>query len=101
MAKRIIAILGIAILVGTYIAALVAGITASPEAHNIFFAALVLTFVVPVIMWIFLRMVAHSKDGKGMTAHEMRKYNKRIKNGEDPAKIAEEIENKYNTKDGE
>ena len=54
--------------------------------------------MVPIILWSFLRMyeLSHPKDG--MSASEVRKINKRVKAGENPEKIAKEIEEKYGNK---
>ena len=47
------------------------------------------------MIWIFLKVyeVAHRNDG--ISVSEMRKINKRLKKGENPEKIAKEIEEKY------
>ena len=97
MFKRILAMVGIILLVGTYIATLVCAIMATPAAKGMFFTSLGMTIVVPVIMWVLLRLydMAHANDDTQISMEEMHKYNKRLKQGEDPEKIAKEIEERY------
>ncbi len=101
MAKRVISILTVVILVGMYIATLVCAILATPAAKTLFVGSLVLTVTAPVVLWIFMALYkrAHKDDDKNITASEMRKYKKRIRQGEAPDKIAKEIEEKYNIKE--
>lgn len=97
MMRRIIAWLGIVLLAGMYIATLVCAIISTPATRGLMFASLGMTIIIPVVMWIFIRLYdrAHANDDKQISASEMRKYNKRIKNGEDPEKIAKEIDERY------
>ena len=99
MGKRIAAWIGIGVIVVMYLLTVVAAVLARPETMGLFMASIVLTIMVPIILWSFLRMyeLAHPKDG--MSASEMRKINKRIKNGENPEEIAKEIEEKYGNKE--
>ena len=98
MGKRIVAWIGIGVIAVMYLLTVVAAVLARPEAMGLFMASIVLTIMVPVILWSFLRMyeLAHPKDG--MSAAEMRKINRRIKAGENPEDIAKEIEEKYGDK---
>ncbi len=98
MAKRIISIVAIVILVGMYIATLVSAALATPNSKSMFMGCLVLTVVVPIILWVFMALYkrAHANDDKDISLSEMRKYKKRIKKGESPEAIANEIEEKYN-----
>ena len=98
MAKRIAAWIGIGVIVLMYLLTIVAAVLARPETIGLFMASIVLTIMIPIILWSFLRMyeMAHPKDG--MSAAEMRKINKRIKAGENPEAIAKEIEEKYGDK---
>lgn len=95
MYKRIAAWIGIGVIAVMYLFTIVAAVTARPETMGLFMASIVLTIMVPVILWAFLRMyeMAHPKDS--ISASEMRKINKRIKAGENPEDIAKEIEEKY------
>lgn len=96
MGKRIVAMIGVVLLVLMYIASLVAAIMARPEAHQIFLATLVLTVVIPIVLWIYIRLYAAAHDKKnGMSLQELRKYNKRLKSGESSEKLAKEIEETY------
>ena len=45
--------------------------------------------------------MAHANDDKQITMEEMRKYNKRLKQGEDPEKIAKEIDERYGVNENE
>ncbi len=99
MVKRVISIIAVALLLGMYAATMVCAIMATPNSQNMFLGSLVLTIVIPIILWVFLALYkrAHRDDDKNISISEMRKYRKRIKNGESPEKIAKEIEEKYNT----
>ena len=98
MGKRIAAWIGIGIIVIMYLLTIAAAILARPETLGLFMASIVLTIMIPIIMWSFLRMheLAHKEDG--MSVSEVRKINKRIKSGENPEDIAKEIEEKYKDK---
>lgn len=100
MIKRIVAWLGIILLAGVYIATFVCALISTPATKGLMFASLGMTIIVPVVMWVFIRLYdrAHANDDKQISASEMRKYNKRIKNGENPEDIAKEIEERYGVK---
>ena len=99
MGKRIAAWKGNGVIVLMYLLTIVAAVLARPETMGLFMASSVLNIMIPIILWSFLRMyeMSHPKDGS-MSASEMRKINKRIKAGENPEKIAKEIEEKYGDK---
>lgn len=99
MGKRIAAWIGIGLIAVMYLLTVVAAVMARPETMGLFMASIVLTIMVPIILWAFLRMyeMAHPKDG--ISTAEMRKINKRIKAGENPEDIAKEIEEKYSNKE--
>ena len=99
MVKRVISIICIVILGGLYIATFVCALLATPAAKNMFMGSLILTVLVPIFMWIFMALYkrAHMDDDRNISMAEMRKYRKRMKQGEDPEKIAKEIEEKYET----
>ncbi|SKB49190.1 hypothetical protein SAMN06296386_101242 [Lachnospiraceae bacterium] len=61
--KRIIAILGILILVGLYAAAFVLAILDSPNSGRMFMAAIVCTVMIPVMIHLFL-MMNNARKGK-------------------------------------
>ncbi|MBP3568078.1 MAG: DUF3918 family protein [Lachnospiraceae bacterium] len=98
MGKRIAAWIGIGLIVVMYGLTIVAAVTARPETMGLFMASIVVTILVPILLWLFLKMyeMAHKNDGISMK--EMRKINKRIKAGENPEDIAKEIEEKYDNK---
>lgn len=98
--KRIIAVCGIVLLVGMYGVSIVFACLARPEAADMFFASLAMTVALPILMYIYLMFARLSKgNGKnGMSYSELRRYNKRLKNGEEPEAIAKEIEEKYGGK---
>ena len=95
MAKRIAAWVGIGVIVLMYVLSLIASLLARPEANQIFMASIVLTLVVPLLLWMFLKMYERVHQNDGISIYEMRKINKRIKAGENPEDIAKEIEEKF------
>lgn len=98
MGKRIAAIGGILLLVLMYAATLVFAILARPEANSMFLACIVMTVLVPLLLWIAVRMYERAHDRRnGMSIQELRRLNKRLKAGEDPEQLAKEIEEKYQT----
>ena len=98
MGKRIAAWIGIGVIVLMYLLTIVAAVLARPETMGLFMASIVLTIMIPIILWSFLRMYEMSHPRDGMSAAEMRKINKRIKAGENHETIAKEIEEKYGDK---
>ncbi len=96
--KRIAAIVALALIAAMYIATFVMGLLATPATKEMFVASIAATVFLPIIAWIFIRLyaLAHKDDDKNITWREMRKINKRLKAGESPEKIAEEIDEKYN-----
>lgn len=99
MGKRIAAWIGIGVIAVMYLLTIVAAVTARPEATGLFMASIVLTIMVPIMLWAFLKMYEMSHPENGISAAEMRKINKRIKAGENPEDIAKEIEEKYSGKE--
>ena len=95
MFKRIIAWIGIGLVVVMYLITAISAVLAKPETNQLFMASLVMTIFIPIVIWIFLKMyeIAHRNDG--ISVGEMRKINKRLKKGENPEQIAKEIEEKY------
>ena len=98
MGKRIAAWIGIGLIAVMYLLTVVAAVMARPETMGLFMASIVLTIMVPIILWAFLRMYEISHPNYGISTAEMRKINKRIKAGENPEDIAKEIEEKYGDK---
>ncbi len=97
MIKRIAAWGGIGLIAMMYLFTIVAAVLARPETMNLLMASIVLTILIPIILWAFLRMYEMSHPADELSSAEMRKINKRIKAGESPEKIAKEIEERYNT----
>ncbi|MCH5273926.1 MAG: hypothetical protein J1E35_09660 [Lachnospiraceae bacterium] len=99
--KQIIAMCGIILLVGMYGVSIVFACLARPEAADMFFASLAMTVALPILLYVYLMFARLSKgDGKNsMPYAELRRYNKRLKNGEAPEAIAKEIEEKYGGKE--
>ena len=95
--KQILAAIGLLLLVGMYVLSIVLACLAKPEAGGMFMASLVATVIIPIVLYIFIALdkIARRNVPEGISLKEMRQYNKRIKNGEDPEKIAKEIEEKY------
>lgn len=97
MVKRIVALIAVVLLAGMYIATFVCALLATPASKSMFLGCLVMTVIVPILLWVFLALYkrAHKDDDRNITMAEMRKYRKRIRQGESPEKIAKEIEEKY------
>ena len=70
-------------------------VTARPEAMGLFMASIILTILIPILLWSGIKMYEMSHPEGGITVSQMRKINKRIKAGENPEEIAKEIEEKY------
>lgn len=101
--KQIAAVVGLLLIVGMYVASFIFALTAKPGAEGMFMASLVATVIVPIVLYIFITLDKWAKKNapEGISYKEMRAYNKRIKNGEDPKKIAKEIEEKYGIEEEE
>ena len=95
--KQIVAVVGLLLIVGMYVASFVSALMAKPGAEGMFMASLVATVIIPIVLYIFIALdkVARRNAPEGMSLRELRAYNKRIRNGEDPEKVAKEIEEKY------
>ena len=95
--KQILAVIGLLLIVGMYVVSIVFACMAKPGAEGMFMASLVATVIVPIVLYIFIALDKWAKRNapEGISYKEMRAYNKRIKNGEDPQKVAKEIEEKY------
>jgi len=101
--KQIVAVIGLLLIVGMYAVSIVFACLAKPGAEGMFMASLVATVIIPIVLYIFIALdkVARRNAPEGMSLKELRQYNKRIKNGEDPEKIAKEIEEKYGSEESE
>lgn len=95
--KQIVAAAGLLLLVGMYVVSIVLACFAKPGAEGMFMASLVATVIIPIVLYIFLALDKWVRKNapEGMSYSEVRKYNKRLKNGEDPEALAKEIEEKY------
>ena len=101
--KQIVAAVGLLLLVGMYVVSIVFACLAKPGAEGMFMASLVATVIIPIVLYIFIVLdkIARKNAPEGMSLKELRQYNKRIKNGEDPEKVAKEIEEKYGVEEAE
>lgn len=95
MGKRIIAWIGIGLIVILYLITAVSAVLANPETNTWFMASVVMTIIVPIVIWSFLKLYEMAHRDDGISISEMRKINKRLKRGENPEQIAKEIEEKY------
>lgn len=95
MGKRIIAWIGIGLIIIMYLLTAIFAILARPETNQLFMASLVMTIIVPIMIWAFLKMYEVTHQNNGISVKEMRNINKRLKQGENPEQIAKEIEEKY------
>ncbi len=99
--RRIIAGIGLLLLIGMYVMTFVCAILARPETPGMFIGCIAMTIILPVLLYCALTM-AKMRDGKRdeeMSYSELRAYNRRLKKGEDPEKLAAEIERKYQKKE--
>lgn len=62
--KRILAICGIAILAGMYIVSLIASFFNSEFAHSLFIASLYCSFIIPVVIYVAIRLSDMLNDRK-------------------------------------
>ena len=62
--KRILAIATIVVLLGMYVVTFIAALTASPETMNIFFASATATVLLPLIVFLYLRMAEGKMQNK-------------------------------------
>ena len=97
--KQIVAACGIVLLLGMYIVSIVLACLAKPGAADMFMASIAMTVGLPILLYVILmfdRLAKGDKEkGANMKMSELRKYNKRMAKGEDPEKLAKEIEEKY------
>lgn len=101
--KQIFAAIGLLLLLGMYVVSIVFACLAKPGAEGMFMASVVATVIIPIVLYIFIALDKWVKQNapEGMSLKELRQYNKRIKNGEDPEKVAKEIEEKYGIEEEE
>lgn len=95
--RQVAAACGVVVLLGMYVVSLLLAIFSKPGANDLLMASVYMTFFIPLFLYFLLTLdkLAKRNRPEGMSYSELRKYNKRIKNGEDPEKIAKEIEEKY------
>ena len=95
--KQIVAVIGLLLIVAMYAVSIVFACLAKPGAEGMFMASIVATVIIPIVLYIFIALDKWARQNapEGMSLKEVRAYNKRIKNGEDPEKVAKEIEEKY------
>lgn len=95
--RQVAAACGVVLLLGMYVASLLLAIFSDKDTNDLLMASVYMTFFVPLLLYFLLTLdkLAKRNRPEGMSYSELRKYNKRIKNGEDPEKIAKEIEEKY------
>ena len=101
--KQIVAVIGLLLIVAMYAVSIVFACLAKPGAEGMFMASLVATVIIPIVLYIFIALDKWAKRNapEGVSYKELRQYNKRIKNGEDPEKVAKEIEEKYGVEEEE
>lgn len=63
--KRILAILGVVLLVSLYVITFICAITDSTATMNVFFASIVATAIIPVLMWAYSFIYKLLKDNYG------------------------------------
>jgi len=95
MVKRIAAWIGLGVIALMFLLSAIAAVMARPEANQLFMASLVVMVLVPIALWVFIKLYEWAHRNDGITIKEMKEIDKRIANGEDPEEIAKEIEEKY------
>lgn len=95
MMKRIAAWIGLGVIALMFLLSVIAAAMARPEANQLFMASLVVLVLVPIALWIFIKLYEWAHRNDGVSMKEMREINKRIAAGENPEDIAKEIEEKY------
>ena len=78
--KRIMALIGVILIAGMYAATLVLALAGSEDTMNLFMLSVLLTIMVPLIIHLFMMMLA-AREGKGFMAET---YSYREKKGPDP-----------------
>lgn len=95
MVKRIAAWIGLGVIAMMFLLSAIAAVMARPEANQLFMASLVVMVLVPIALWVFIKLYEWAHRNDGITIKAMKEIDKRIANGEDPEEIAKEIEEKY------
>ena len=64
--KQLLALCGVILLIGLYAATLILAITDNSGTMNMFFASVVATVIIPVLLWAysFIYQLVHNKDHK-------------------------------------
>lgn len=95
--KQFFALLGLLAIVGMYGTSIVLAILAKPGAADMFIASVAATVIIPIVIYSFLMTLrlAKKRGEKQMKLTDLQKYNRRLKKGESPAELADEIEKKY------
>lgn len=64
MAKRILAVIGIIVLIGLYVLTLVAAFSDSPNFFNYLIASVAATIVIPILLWIGIMFFKGREENK-------------------------------------
>ena len=79
--KRVLAVVMVILLLSMYIWSFAAALTARPEAHSVFMAAILTTIFFPVLLFIYIR-TAELLRGKGVDQEQEETYKeKKIREG--------------------
>lgn len=91
--KQVLAIIGIVILLGLYLATLITALMAKPYAHKMFMTSLFASLVIPVFIYAFLLIdkTFRKKDKDSMSLSQLRRMKKEMSRAsEDETEIAKE-----------
>lgn len=80
MIKRIIAILGVVLLVGLYILTFISGIFSTKETENLFFTCIYCTITIPCLLYGFQLIYRILHKDKDINTEEEKKENRVEKN---------------------
>ena len=92
--KRIVALVGVVVLLLMYVVSFGFAILAKPEAMSLFMGSLACTIFIPIAIYVYIWLynLANKKKGDGVSLSEMKKLNRRIEQGESTEKIQKELE---------
>ena len=97
--KRIVALIGVIVLLSMYLISLILAIMARPEAMAMFFGSVACTIFIPILIYAYMMIykIFHKED-EGIPLRDLKKMNRRVEQGESLEKIKKELEEKAKRK---
>ena len=99
--KRIVALVGVVVLLSMYLISLILAIMARPEAMSMFFGSIACTIFIPILIYGYMmidKVFRFQKDQEGISLKELKKIKRRAEKGESLEKIKKELEEKAKRK---